>query len=784
MARAEHQARIADRPSPDVIRSGRRMVHVCVHALRHVADLFPASGWIVGVILDDRAEIAAELRGALGIAVRRDGEHEVDVEGAPVHRIRARHFRHASSGHARNRLHLRLIAVVDADPADLADRPHRHQRRVALPLHVDGRDIQLVEQIAVLRAVLRNDLHGGHIAVIVVGGNGKRLRRAGNEAVGGELLVCQHHAASAVFENEAEVEQVFGAAVPVLQGRLRIACDMNRHRVEVSFLAESKLLRRLPEGHGIPELRPVHLSGAHHVNAAASAAAQILCPARTHVRQLLRALLYQDGICRGIRKPVHHRALHRAVKGKAAGHAVRGNSLPVDGALAKGVHGRNRQILHLPIVMTAGRAHPHLDVRDLLDILKRHKKAQRLSLGDALIVGDILLRAAVPPAVEVTGQFAHIQCVGHLGVALQIRPVDAHHDVVLRPRAGDRIGRQLKEITLRPVARREELAALIRRQAEPVLAHAKGAAAHIRYRLIISGAAAVGVFDGAGAVVHLRGDLDGVVSGFGQVIDRHGNKAGIVALAEPDPVRPLRSGGAARRCCHAQRIFCLLRAKRDGDPLVRDKRNIVRQEDAQRHSLALLSKAGNRLFQVIGREQPLGKLRRVQHSRHLRRVLLPIAVDVVKRHRHGLRKAHIGQRTLGHRPQRLQAGAVGIGEIEAQRQRLFRVVLPFMMRVGRTEAGGFERDVHAVISVLGIDQFVGRPCDVQILAHRAFGDQVAFKVDVAVVRRGIPAVQSAQLIHAKDAHGTAVPAAAVGSEKLHARDLFDRLPRGKQVLIR
>ena len=243
--------------------------------------------------------------------------------------------------------------------------------------------------------------------------------------------------------------------------------------------------------------------------------------------------------------------------------------------------------------MTAGCVHPHLDVRDLLDILERHKEAQRLSRGNALIVGDILFHAAVPPAVEVPRKLPHIQRVRHLGVAFQIHPVDAHHDVVLRPRAGDRIGRQLKEITLRLIARREEFAMLVFRQADGVGSHTERVTAHKFHRLVIDRVSCVAVPNRI--VLHRRADLRAA-----QIIDRHSYEAGSIFFTEADPVLAQLPGRAVCRRCHAERFFRFLRAKRDADSFVRNQRDIVRQKDAKRHSLALLGKAADRLFRVIG----------------------------------------------------------------------------------------------------------------------------------------------------------------------------------------
>ena len=254
--------------------------------------------------------------------------------------------------------------------------------------------------------------------------------------------------------------------------------------------------------------------------------------------------------------------------------------------------------------MIAGRAHPHLDIRDHFDILKRHKEAQLLPRGNALIIGDIVLSAlavqpACPPAVEVTGQLAHVERIGKLGIALQISPADAQHDVVSGSRAGHLVRRQLNEIPLRFVARREELAGLVWRQAEPILTDAEGNAAHVRHRLVIKGAALVNVFDRACRRVDRRGDLHAVLSRSGQIVDRHGHEARRIALAEADTFRAERSGRTAHRR-DAEHRPRFRGAQRDRDPLIGDQRDIVRQEDAERHPLALLREAADLLFQIVG----------------------------------------------------------------------------------------------------------------------------------------------------------------------------------------
>ena len=108
------------------------------------------------------------------------------------------------------------------------------------------------------------------------------------------------------------------------------------------------------------------------------------------------------------------------------------------------------------------------------------------------------------------------------------------------------------------------------------------------------------------------------------------------------------------------------------------------------------------------------------------------------------------------------------------------------MCISRVKAGGLERNGRAggLLRRLGADEPVVCPGDVHVHAHRTLGDQVAFKVDVALVRRVVPAVQPAQIVHAEHAHTLARPAAAVTGKHLDALDLLDRLRCSKQILIR
>ena len=174
---------------------------------------------------------------------------------------------------------------------------------------------------------------------------------------------------------------------------------------------------------------------------------------------------------------------------------------------------------------------------------------------------------------------------------------------------------------------------LIRRQADPVFAHAEWIAAHVLHRLIVDRVAGVTIADRA--AVHRRADL-----GAAQIVNRHSDKAGGIAFAQFDALcAELRRRAAARG--QAEGASCLGGAQRHSDAPVGDKRDIVRQEDAQRQALALLGEAGNLLIAVVVREQPCGKFRRVQHGGHVRRVLHAVAVEIVQRHRHCLREAHV-----------------------------------------------------------------------------------------------------------------------------------------------
>ena len=276
---------------------------------------------------------------------------------------------------------------------------------------------------------------------------------------------------------------------------------------------------------------------------------------------------------------------------------------------------------------------------------------------------------------------------------------------------------------------------LIRCQADPVLAHAKGVAAHVLHRLIVDRIAGVTIADRA--AFHRRADLSA-----GQIVDRHGDEAGRIAFAQFDALcaelrrRAARSPAERGQAEGAPRLRA---AQRHGNAFIGDKRDIVRQEDAQRYPLALLGEAGNLLIALTARKQARGKFRRVQHGGHVRRVLHAIAVEIVQRHRHGLREAHVREPVIGrrHRAQRLQAGTVGVGKIEAQCQRLLRVVLQVMMRIAGVKARRLERDVHALRTIrillgLSADQLVVLPGNAHA-AQRTFGDQIARKVDVAVV---------------------------------------------------
>jgi len=270
------------------------------------------------------------------------------------------------------------------------------------------------------------------------------------------------------------------------------------------------------------------------------------------------------------------------------------------------------------------------------------------------------------------------------------------------------------------------------------------------------------ITDRAGAAVQHRRDARGMFAR-AKLIDRRGHNAGDVVLAQLVLVRD----------SELQHLRRLVRAERQGYVAARIQRAVVRQEYAHRQALSLLRKTDDvRPAAHAVCDRPL---HRVEDTGHHCLAHRAVAVRVPQRERGGLVEIHAFERLgrVGRQgSQGFEPRAVGVGKVEANRQRLPRVMLERVPRVGLVKLCRHRKGC----------QLIRRPADVLSLA--ALSDQPALKVDIPVVGGVVGAVQAAHPIHLKHPYALTRPASAVAAEHLHLIDRFDRRRQRKEVLVR